>query len=113
MVATAHCKLLVLLTLLLICLTSATSAASVTATVVLKTGATLENTTFKVDKYYKVIKIEQDGEKRNISFDKIDSIIDADGQYITAEVMGGVYEGSTQETVSENSESYRSATKPR
>ncbi|MEE8575676.1 MAG: hypothetical protein V3T31_00330, partial [candidate division Zixibacteria bacterium] len=109
----SHSKLTVIFALLLVLTASIATAATIMGTIVLKSGDRIEDVEFKVDKLYKVLKFKQGNEKRNISFDKIESILDPEGEDITAEVMGGIYESGNHGTVSQKSDSYKKATKPR
>ncbi|MEE8575677.1 MAG: hypothetical protein V3T31_00335 [candidate division Zixibacteria bacterium] len=74
--------------MLLICSASLSYATSFRGTIVTTSGERFENVKFEVDEIYKVLKFEQDKEKRNISFEKVQSVFDPDGWDITAEVFG-------------------------
>jgi hypothetical protein len=60
-----------------------------TGTVITKSGDKYENVIIKVNRIYKIIAVESDSLKKNISFDEIDKIIDADGKDVTIKMIEG------------------------
>lgn len=57
----------------------------------LKDGTAYENVTFTVDKQYQVITIEVGDWKQKVDFTDVASIVDEDGEDITARVLGDKY----------------------
>lgn len=73
--------------LILLCLLLASSVFGITekrGTITLKDGTVFEDVVFKVNKTYKVVKFKIDDIEQNISFTDIVSIIDPEGNNITA-----------------------------
>ena len=63
-------------------------ATSYQGTVVLDDGERLEDVKFKYDSWRKVLRVEEDGSKRYFSLIRIEALYNADGEEITASVLG-------------------------
>lgn len=79
-------------------------------TVTTTDGEIYEDVTYKVNRYYKTIKLEKEEFEKNVSFGKIASIIDAEGTDITARVLGSYYKAEKEQWVSRKSKMYKKAT---
>ncbi|SYZ74808.1 exported hypothetical protein [Candidatus Zixiibacteriota bacterium] len=66
-------------------------------TIITTDGTRFESVNFTVNSVYKVITINQDGKKTNVSFDRISQILDEEGRDITASVLEG-YSDKQMET---------------
>lgn len=87
-----------------------TAFAARTGTVTLKDGTVYEVVTFSTNNVYKVIEFKVDDEKKVVSFTDIESIVDANGDDITIEVIGGYVEAEESDNfLSETDEAYKFA----
>lgn len=86
-------------------------SAKETGTITTSDGIVYENVTFKIDQMYKVVSFKLEGRKRNISFTRIKSIVDADGNDITTEMLGNVYHSQRETWEREDSKIIRQARK--
>jgi len=82
-----------------------------TGTIVTKDEQRYENVTFDILPVYKVISFDYEGEKKNLSFDRIDVIYGPDGSDITAAVIGGHYKPKKEEWKSETDTDFGADTK--
>lgn len=75
--------------LVVICLqpAQATTGKAQIATITMKDGTVYEKVSFSIDNYYKILKIEYPDGKKNLSFGDVASIVDADGNDITQELL--------------------------
>ncbi|PWB73506.1 hypothetical protein C3F09_05230 [candidate division GN15 bacterium] len=89
---------------LILVLLAATTSAAVIET---RSGERFENVTYTVDSYYKVVKFELAGAKKNLSFNDIKAIYDDQGKDVTVSVLGPYSPPAQEKWQSEQAEVYR------
>ena len=88
---------------------SGSSFAEEIATITTEDSEVFEDVTYTVNQLYKVITIKLATGEKNISFANIRSIVDAQGNDITAESLGRVYKGREETWLDKDSEIIRRA----
>ena len=100
---------IILMLFLLSALSFANANASGIVTVTTTDGDVYEDVTYKVNSYYKTVKLEKEGFEKNVSFSKIESIVDKDGIDITDRILGRYTRTEEKQWVSRDSEKFKSA----
>jgi hypothetical protein len=103
--------LIIFFTLISIIIHVYTVSAEEIATIIDKNGERYENVNYKIDKTFKVVTIKLEEQEKNISFTEIETIIDQEGNDITASVLGGYYRPRQETWHSESDEVFREARK--
>lgn len=78
-------------------------------TVTTTDGERYEDVTYKVNKYYKTVRLEKEDFEKNVSFSKIESIVDSGGNDITEKVLGSYYSAEKTQWVSRESKTFKKA----
>lgn len=95
------------LAFIIVSVLSAAAAADEYGTIVLKSGDRYEDVLYKVNNYYKVVKVDYEGKEVNISFIDIESIHDRHGRDITKKILGSRYAAPGETWLTEGSQVIR------
>ncbi len=102
--------LLILIGIILLC-SSVLASIVENCTVVTKSGERYEDVTATVNHQYKTVAIQLEDSKKNISFTQIETILDAQGNNITPELLDGHYSPKKEEWRSERDEFVKASKK--